>query len=118
MLRNRNCTLDLETHKYFWDPDGARIPMRVSVTGVTNHGKDPNRFKGFENSSYRPSRHPRPPVHGGPGQRRGAAADASALKGSTAATGSTSCSTARSPRVDHGPTSGKKPRSSPRNTRW
>ena len=27
--------------------------MRVSVTGVTNHGKDPNRFKGFESSAHR-----------------------------------------------------------------
>ena len=45
MLRSRNCCLDLESHRYFWDPDGARIPMRVSVTGVINHGKDPDRFK-------------------------------------------------------------------------
>ena len=53
MLRSRNCCLDLESHKYFWDPDGARIPMRVSVTGVINHGKDPDRFKGFEGAAHR-----------------------------------------------------------------
>ena len=52
MLRDRNCCLDLDTHRYYWDPDGARIPMRVSVTGVTNWGKDPNRFKGFESSAH------------------------------------------------------------------
>ena len=48
MLRSRNCTLDLESHRYIWDPHGARIPMRVGVTGVTNHGKDPERFRGYE----------------------------------------------------------------------
>ena len=53
MLKPRNCTLDLESHRYFYDPDGARIPMRVSVTGVTNWDKDPNRFKGFESSAHR-----------------------------------------------------------------
>lgn len=53
MLKPRNCTLDLESHRYFWDPHGARIPMRVSVTGVTNHGKDPNRFKGYESAAHR-----------------------------------------------------------------
>ena len=44
--------LDLESPLFF-DPDGARIPMRVSVTGVTNHGKDPDRFKGFESAAHR-----------------------------------------------------------------
>ena len=53
MLKPRNCTLDLDSHRYFFDPDGARIPMRISVTGVTNHGKDPDRFKGHEDFSYR-----------------------------------------------------------------
>ena len=53
MLRDRDCCLDLETHRYYFNPDGQRIPMRVSVTGVTNWGKDPNRFKGFESSAHR-----------------------------------------------------------------
>ena len=53
MLRSRNCCLDLDTHRYYFDPDGARIPMCVSVTGVTNYGKDPNRFKGYESSAHR-----------------------------------------------------------------
>ena len=48
---------DLESHRYFFDPDGARIPMRISVTGVTNHGKDPDQFKGHEDSSYWDTHH-------------------------------------------------------------
>jgi len=53
MLPERNCCLDLDSHRYYWDPDGDRIPMRVSVTGVTNYGKDPDRFKGYESSAHR-----------------------------------------------------------------
>ena len=97
MLRNRNCCLDLESHKYFWDPDGARIPMRVSVTGVTNHGKDPDRFKGFESAAHRGTH-----VHRCmEALAKGEAASPirSALKASTARTGFTRSSTARSPRV-------------------
>ena len=53
MLAERNCCLDLDSHRYYWDPMGERTPMRVSVTGVTNWGKDPNRFKGYESSAHR-----------------------------------------------------------------
>ena len=54
MLQERNCVLlDLESHRYYWDPDGERTPMRVSVTGVTNWDKDPNRFKGYESAAHR-----------------------------------------------------------------
>ena len=95
MLRSRNCCLDLDTHRYYWDPDGARIPMRVSVTGVTNHGKDPNRFKGFESSAH--AEHTRiAQWRPWPKARK---PDRSALKGLTAKPGSISSSTARSPRA-------------------
>ena len=53
MLRSRNCTLDLESHKYFWDPDGARIPMRVSVTGVTNWGTDKSVYDAYPDAAPR-----------------------------------------------------------------
>ena len=53
MLRNRNCCLDLESHKYFWDPDGARIPMRVSVTGVTSWGTDKSVYDAYPDAAPR-----------------------------------------------------------------
>lgn len=53
MLKPRNCTLDLESHRYFWDPDGARIPMRVSVTGVTNWGKDKSVYDAYPDAAPR-----------------------------------------------------------------
>ena len=40
-LRPRNCVLDEETHRYFWDPDGENIQMAISVTGVIAAGKPP-----------------------------------------------------------------------------
>jgi len=40
-LYDRNCWLDPDTHKYFWDPKGVREMMAVSVTGVINHDKPP-----------------------------------------------------------------------------
>ena len=53
MLKPRNCTLDLEAHKYFWDPDGARIPMRVSVTGVTSFGTDKSVYDAYPDAAPR-----------------------------------------------------------------
>ena len=93
MLRNRNCCLDLESHRYFFDPDGARIPMRVSVTGVTNHGKDPNRFKGYESAAHRGTHVHRCMEALAKGEKL---PDPSALRALTARTGFTSSSTARS----------------------
>ena len=40
-LHERNCILDEASHKYFWDPDGIREQMAISVTGVTSFGKPP-----------------------------------------------------------------------------
>ena len=40
-LHQRNCILDEASHKYFWDPDGIREQMAISVTGVTSYGKPP-----------------------------------------------------------------------------
>ena len=41
MLHDRNCWLDPDSHRYFWDPKGEREMMAVSVTGVINHDKPP-----------------------------------------------------------------------------
>ena len=35
-LRQRDCRLDEDTHKYFWNPGGQNIEMAISVTGVIN----------------------------------------------------------------------------------
>ena len=53
MLAERNCTLDLESHVYYWDPDGARIPMRVSVTGVTSWGTDKSVYDAYPDAAPR-----------------------------------------------------------------
>ena len=53
MLKPRNCTLDLESHRYYWDPDGARIPMRVSVTGVTSWGTDKSVYDAYPDAAPR-----------------------------------------------------------------
>jgi len=37
----RNCILEEESHKYYWDPEGINEEMVISVTGVTNFFKPP-----------------------------------------------------------------------------
>lgn len=53
MLPERNCCLDLDSHKYFWDPKGERIPMRVSVTGVTSWGTDKSVYDAYPDAAPR-----------------------------------------------------------------
>ena len=47
----RPCHLRDSDHRYVWEP--TREEMAVSVTGVTNWGKDPDRFKGYESAAWR-----------------------------------------------------------------
>ena len=37
----RNCILEEESHKYYWDPEGINEEMVISVTGVANFFKPP-----------------------------------------------------------------------------
>ena len=46
-LHKRNCILDEASHKYFWDPDGIREQMAISVTGVTSFGKPPVDYSAY-----------------------------------------------------------------------
>ena len=52
-LRPRNCVLDEETHKYFFDPDGKNIEMAISVTGVIAAGKPPVDYSKYPEAAPR-----------------------------------------------------------------
>ena len=52
-LRPRNCRLDDETHRYYWDPDGKNVEMAISVTGVISAGKPPVDYSRFPEAAPR-----------------------------------------------------------------